>query len=124
MSDTQLKGNIGEWSEIYVFLRLLASGRMDVADDTLKAIPNEFYKILAILRKEANSDNQYLRADDRIIIKIKNDSTGEIDEFTMSVEQFAKSADMLLDGLKHQKGVVPYPHTQSFMQELKISSII
>ena len=123
MSDTQLKGNIGEWSEIYVFLRLLASGRMDVADDTLKAIPNEFYKILAILRKEANSDNQYLRADDRIIIKIKNDSTGEIDEFTMSVEQFAKNADMLLDGLKHQKGVVPYPHTQSFMQELKISSI-
>ena len=123
MSDSQLKGNIGEWSEIYVFLRLLASGRMDVADDTLTAIPNEFYKILAILRKEANSDNQYLRADDRIIIKIKNDSTGEIDEFTMSVEQFAKNADMLLDGLQHQKGVVPYPHTQSFMQELKISSI-
>ena len=123
MSDSQLKGNIGEWSEIYVFLRLLASGRMDVADDTLTAIPNEFYKILAILRKEANSDNQYLRADDRIIIKIKNDSTGEIDEFTMSVEQFAKNADMLLDGLQHQKGVVSYPHTQSFMQELKISSI-
>ncbi len=124
MSDTQLKGNIGEWSEIYVFLRLLASGRMDVADDTLTAIPNEFYKILAILRKEANSDNQYLRSDDRIIIKIKNDSTGEIEEFTMSVEQFAKNADMLLDGLQHQKGrVASYPHTQSFMQELKISSI-
>ena len=123
MSDTQLKGNIGEWSEIYVFLRLLASGKMHVADNTLTAIPDEFYKILAILRKEANSDNQYLRADDRIIIKIKNDSTGEIDEFTMSVEQFAKNADMLLVGLQHQKGVVSYPHTQSFMQELKISSI-
>ena len=124
MSDTQLKGNIGEWSEIYVFLRLLASGRMDVANDTLTAIPNEFYKILAILRKEANSDNQYLRADDRIIIKIKNDSTGEIDEFNMSVEQFAKNADMLLDGLKHQKGrVASYPNTQSFLQDLKISSI-
>lgn len=124
MSDTQLKGNIGEWGEIYVFLRLLASGRMDVADDTLTAIPNEFYKILAILRKEANSDNQYLRADDRIIIKIKNDSTGEIEELTMSVEQFAKNADMLLDGLQHQKGrVASYPHTQSFMQELRISSI-
>ena len=123
MSDTQLKGNIGEWSEIYVFLRLLASGKMHVADNTLTAIPDEFYKILAILRKEANSDNQYLRADDRIRIKIKNDSTGEIDEFTMSVEQFAKNADMLLVGLQHQKGVVSYPHTQSFMQELKISSI-
>lgn len=124
MSDTLLKGNIGEWSEIYVFLRLLASGRMDVADDTLTAIPNEFYKILAILRKEANSDNQYLRSDDRIIIKIKNDATGEIEEFSMSVEQFVKNADMLLDGLQHQKGrVAAYPRTQSFMEELKISSI-
>ena len=124
MSDTLLKGNIGEWCEIYVFLRLLASGRMDVADDTLTAIPNEFYKILAILRKEANSDNQYLRSDDRIIIKIKNDATGEIEEFSMSVEQFVKNADMLLDGLQHQKGrVAAYPRTQSFMQELKISSI-
>ncbi|MDY6105283.1 MAG: HpaII family restriction endonuclease, partial [Candidatus Limisoma sp.] len=124
MSEPQLRGNIGEWSEIYVFLRLLANGKLDVADETLRAVPKEFYKILAILRKEANSDNQYLRADDRIIIKITNDSIGEIEEFTMSVEQFAKNADMLLDGLQHQKGrVASYPHTQSFMQELKISSI-
>lgn len=124
MSNTQLKGNIGEWSEIYVFLRLLASGRMDVADDTLTAIPNEFYKILAILRKEANSDNQYLRAEDHILIKIKNDETGKIEEISMSVEQFAKNADILLDGLQHQKGrVASYPCTQSFMKELKISSI-
>lgn len=122
MSDTQLKGNIGEWSEIYVFLRLLASGRMDVADDTLTAIPNEFYKILAILRKEANSDNQYLRADDRIKIKINNGENEE--EFEMSVEKFADNAKMLLEGLQNQIGrVATYPRIQSFLQDLKISSI-
>ena len=48
----ELKGNKGEWSEIYVFLRLLDSGRLDVADDELNAVPNEFYKILEIIRKE------------------------------------------------------------------------
>lgn len=119
-----LRGNIGEWSEIYVFFRLLASGRMNVADESLTAIPDEFYKILAILRKESQSDNQYLRAEDRIIIKIKNDISGELNEFAMSIEQFAHNADVLLKNLKEQTGrSAAYPEIQSFMNELRISSI-
>lgn len=119
-----LRGNAGEWSEIYVFFRLLSSGKMDVADDTLSAIPNEFYKILAILRKEAESENEYLRADDRVIIKVKNDVSGEIEEFVMSIEQFAHNADLLLENLKNQTGrTAAYPQIQAFMSELKILSI-
>lgn len=119
-----LTGNVGEWSEIYVFFRLLATGKMNVADDTLTAIPNEFYKILAILRKEAESENQYLRANDRIIIKIKNDVTGGVEEFSMSVEQFAHNADVLLENLKNQTGrTAAYPEIQDFMSKLEISSI-
>ena len=41
-----LSGNKGEWSEIYVFLRLLDTGQLNVADENLNAIPNEFYRIL------------------------------------------------------------------------------
>ena len=120
-----LSGNVGEWSEIYVFFRLLAEGKMDVADDRLIPIPNEFYRILEILRKEASSENNYLRADDNIIIKIKNDITGEIDEFTMSISKFATNADSLLDGMKKQSGkrTASYPHIQSFMEEIGIHSI-
>lgn len=119
-----LKGNVGEWSEIYVLFRLLATGKMNVADDTLTSIPNEFYKILAILRKEAESENQYLRANDRIIIKIKNYITGDVDEFSMSVEQFTHNADVLLENLKNQTGrTAAYPEIQNFMSKLEISSI-
>lgn len=119
-----LNGNVGEWSEIYVFFRLLATGKMNVANDTLTAIPNEFYKILAILRKEAESENQYLRADDHIIIKIKNDLTEGVEEFSMSVEQFAHNADVLLENLKNQTGrTAAYPEIQDFMSKLEIFSI-
>ena len=34
-----LTGNKGEWSEIYVFLKLLADGRLNAADANLNAIP-------------------------------------------------------------------------------------
>lgn len=120
-----LKGNIGEWSEIYVFFRLLASGRLDVADDKLIAIPNEFYKVLAILRKENKSENTYLRADDVIRIKITNDSTNEVEELEMSVELFAHNANVLLENLKKLSGkrTAAYPEIQEFMHELKIYSI-
>ena len=120
-----LSGNVGEWSEIYVFFRLLADGRMNVADENLVAIPNEFYKILAILRKEATTENRYLRADDNIIIKIKNEATGALEEFIMSVEQFAINADRLLEGMKKQSGKrsASYPDIQAFMNDLKIYSI-
>ena len=125
MNKDMLSGNVGEWSEIYVFFRLLADGKMNVADENLIAIPNEFYKILAILRKEATSENSYLRGDDNIVIKIWNDKTGELEEFSMSIRKFAENADSLLEGLKQQSGQrsASYPHIQSFMEELGIFSI-
>lgn len=125
MKTPALKGNIGEWSEIYVFFRLLASGRLDVADDKLIAIPNEFYKILAILRKENKSNNEYLRADDIIRIRITNDETNEVEEFQMSVKQFADAANTLLTHLRKLSGkrTAAYPEIQEFMEELKIYSI-
>lgn len=125
MNKVILSGNVGEWSEIYVFFRLLADGKMNVADENLTAIPNEFYKILAILRKEAKSENSYLRGDDNIIIKIMNYNSGELEEFSMSIKKFAQNADNLLEGMKKQAGQrsVSYPHIQSFMEELGIFSI-
>ena len=38
-----LTGNKGEWSEIYVFLRLLATGKLFAADADLNKISGTFY---------------------------------------------------------------------------------
>lgn len=122
MLEHQLRGNIGEWSEIYVFLRLLATGKLDVADEKLRAVPNEFYKILAIIRKEAHCENKYLRYDDYINIKVKNDVTGEMETFSFSIGQFAENADKLLHNIKHNFKYTQ-PDIEKFLAELKVTSI-
>ena len=45
-----MKGNIGDWSEVYVFLKLLSEGKLNAADSNLNAIPNVYYPIIKIIR--------------------------------------------------------------------------
>lgn len=54
-----LTGNKGEWSEIYVFLKLLADGKLFAADANLVKIPELFYPILRILREEDGKKRTY-----------------------------------------------------------------
>ena len=48
----KLTGNKGEWSEIYVFLRLLEVGKLYAADAELNKIDDVFYNIINIVRTE------------------------------------------------------------------------
>jgi hypothetical protein len=48
----EIKGNRGEWSEIYVFLKLLATGKIYAADEHLNRIENMFFPIIKIIREE------------------------------------------------------------------------
>ena len=48
----RLTGNKGEWSEIYVFLRLLEVGRLYAANADLEKIDDVFYNIINIVRNE------------------------------------------------------------------------
>lgn len=51
MNENPLKGNKGEWSEIYIFLKLLDDGKLYIADKDLNAIKNVFLNIIKILRE-------------------------------------------------------------------------
>ena len=46
----KLSGNKGEWSEIYVFLRLLEVGKLYAADADLNKMDDVFYNIINIVR--------------------------------------------------------------------------
>ena len=94
--EKELSGNKGEWSEIYVFLRLLDTGKLNVADDELNAIPNEFYRILEIIRKETLTSNNYVRENDTVSIFVKNDETGEEESFIYPICIFAEKCVSML----------------------------
>ena len=48
-----IKGNKGEWSEFYTFIKLLADQQLNAADENLNEIKEIFYPILKIIRQEA-----------------------------------------------------------------------
>ena len=47
-----IKGNKGEWSELYVLLRLLSHGKIYAADDNLKKIEEQHRRLNGKLREE------------------------------------------------------------------------
>lgn len=120
--DNTYSGNKGEWSEIYVFLRLLDTGKLNVADDDLRAVPNEFYKILEIIRKETSTTNYYVREDDTVSIRVTNDVSKEVETFSFPISVFAQKADELLNQMltttdtKHQT-------IANFLKEIQVLSI-
>lgn len=51
-----LTGNKGEWSEVYVFLKLLAEGKLYGADENLEKLGDVFYPIVKIIREESKRE--------------------------------------------------------------------
>lgn len=56
-----IRGNKGEWSELYVLARLLSYGKLYAADENTKRIDELYFPILKILREEGkNKKIEYL----------------------------------------------------------------
>lgn len=53
------KGNKGEWSEFYTFLRLLSDRKITAADENLEKVQDIFYPVLKIIREEADGRMDY-----------------------------------------------------------------
>lgn len=51
-----LSGNRGEWSEIYIFLKLMNDGRIYAADSDMRRIMKVYLNILKIIREEKPGD--------------------------------------------------------------------
>ena len=49
-----IKGNKGEWSEFYAFLKLLSDRKLFAADADLRPIAEKYFEVLKIVREEAN----------------------------------------------------------------------
>lgn len=94
-----IKGNKGEWSEIYVLLKLLAEGKLYAGDENLNIISHICYKILKIIRKEKDGEYHYLR-NDKISIMDSNDKV----LVELNATEFDKKAKDLLEKIKNAKG--------------------
>ena len=113
-----LTGNVGEWSEVYVLLRLLATGRLDAADENLNKLKEVFFPIFKIIRNESKtSHSEFLIDSEAQIVKVYlNDEL--IQE--LSAETFDEQADFLLEKMmdSHRQSTFCIQETESFINML------
>ncbi|WP_317856056.1 HpaII family restriction endonuclease [Chakrabartyella piscis] len=112
-----ITGNKGEWSEMYVLLRLLSQGKIHAADENVEKIEDIFFPILKIMREELKTNKyEYIVNDDVAKIQIfLNDSfVKEFDKQT-----FEEQADYLYSQiLQGANRAFPVAQTEEFMKEI------
>jgi len=113
-----LKGNKGEWSEIYTLLKLLGDTEIYVGDENLNKIPDLLYPIIKILRDESNGYFEYSVNDDLIIISGKNE------EFKISIIEFKDKAELLLAKIKEANtSSFEVPEIEGFLSQISCSTL-
>ena len=96
----KLTGNKGEWSEIYVLLRLLGDGKIYSADENIKKNEDVYIPILKIFREELLTKKCEYSLQNQGTVKVYlNDNF----EKELSTEDFAKEATYLYEQIiSHQ----------------------
>ncbi len=97
-----MAANKGEWGEPYVALRLLGDGKMYLADDNDMKNPNEWMKILELIRHEAKDRIVTYKYDDKEIY-ILIDVNGRM-ILNIPVNDFLKMADILHHDVINARG--------------------
>ena len=113
-----LKGNKGEWSEIYTLLKLLSEGDLNTGDANLNKIQDLVYPIIKILRTETDGNFEYIVNADIIIV------TGNDEKIEIPIKQFEKQTKLLLEKIKNsKKGAFQIPEIEQFLEQIKCKTL-
>ena len=119
-----IKGNKGEWSEAYAFLRLLADGKLFAADEQLNRIGTMFFPILKILREEVvGSKYEYLPDSATSEIRIFLNDTHVLS--LPANELDTEASNLLADIVGHGtgRGAFEIPNTESFIHRIFVNKL-
>jgi len=120
MSDELITGNKGEWSEIYVFFKLLGDGELYAADADLEKLTSIFYPIIKIIRDEISGKWEYYRNSK---IKIINATTQEVIK-EIPTELFIENSKILLEEIKQATSrTFSIPRIQDLMEDIKCRTL-
>lgn len=101
--ENPLKGNKGEWSEIYTLIKLLADGKLYQSDYNLNKDLNNVYQIVKAYKDEKDYKLIFERNEKICLYKIDKEEKSElITQFT--IEELNILSDSLLNGINQGKG--------------------
>lgn len=119
----KLSGNKGEWSEIYVFLRLLELGKLYAADANLNKIDSVFYDIINIIRDENTGILEFRINRSKGYISVLN--TKEMKTIVeLPVSEFKTKADELYNAIISANTPSFFvDDTEKFLDKISINSL-
>jgi hypothetical protein len=113
-----LVGNKGEWSEVYVLIKLLGDGGIYAGDGCLNKVEEVFYPILQILRSQKKGDTTYNLV--KNLIFVVNDH----EEIKIEKRIFEENAVKLFEAIKKGKGSsFQIPLLEEFLSVVKCSQL-
>ncbi len=112
-----LRGNKGEWSEIYTLFKLLGDGKVHAGDADMNKM-DLYYPIINIIREEAKK-YEYLPDTDNNIVVVNEDGV----EFArISMQRFLEESSDLLANIKEANNrAFEVPRAEEFMSEIGCS---
>lgn len=114
-----MKYNKGEWAEAYVFIKLIAEGKVHASDENLERIDDKIYPILKVFKDEIK--RFYENDDNKGLVNII-DYDGNIVS-SLDASEFIKIADESLNLIKEGKGrSFEVPVLQTFLNEIGIDN--
>ena len=113
-----LKGNKGEWSEIYTLFKLLGDKELFLGNKDLEKLENFVYPILHILRTETSGAFQY-SINDEIVLVSGNGTTQKV-----PIKEFKSKAYILFEAIKNSKDrTFSIPEIENFMKSINCISL-
>lgn len=113
-----LKGNKGEWSEIYTLLKIISEKTLYSGDSDLKRIEDLFFPIIKILRDESQGSFEFAFESNLVIIK------GDAETFQVPINVFQQKAAFLLSELqKTTSGTFAIPEIEEFINSFNCVSL-
>lgn len=118
-NNVKMSGNKGEWSELYVFMRLLSRGCVYAANEKAERIDSVFYPILKIMREEHKGKAvDYIINGSNVDIVVKSKVV-----MSVSREELNKAADCLLREIAIHNGSFEVGEIADFANRMQVSKI-
>lgn len=113
-----IKGNKGEWSEIYTLLKIISDKKLFGGDSDLNKIEGLIFPIIKILRDESNGSYEYHYKSDLVIVK------GINEEFRIPIVEFHEKSALLLSKLQETTSrTFSIPEIEKFINSFNCASI-
>lgn len=113
--------NYGEWTEAYVFLRLLGNGRIYAADENFEKDENVYIDILNIIRHEKDHILEFKRELELEVVHVHDN---DVMFRVLAYSELIEKANFLYDAIKNvtsNNRKFPIPEIEEYLSELKFS---